>query len=167
MSSGPSPDAELHAVRFAFDAALRRICEAATTDELTAELSNLLHHLFRLRELYRVRMRGHPPAALSQDVAAAVGACWARHLDTHRLFVTAADADLYSDYYTNKYGLLVWKRPRHCPQGRVTVTGALSRRHCLKAGRCSIPCAGPSTRWPACCEATHARRGAGFDQTQP
>jgi hypothetical protein len=49
-------DPELHAVTYAFDAAFQRMCEATDDDALMAELSNVLHHLFRLRELCRRRM---------------------------------------------------------------------------------------------------------------
>jgi hypothetical protein len=35
----PHPDPQLHAVRYAFDAAFQRMCEAKTDDALMAELS--------------------------------------------------------------------------------------------------------------------------------
>lgn len=33
---------------------------------------------------------------------------WARNFDTHGLFTTAAAGDVYSDFYTELYGVMVW-----------------------------------------------------------
>jgi hypothetical protein len=44
-------DPELQAVQYAFEAAFQRFREASDDDGRMAELSNMLHHLYRLREL--------------------------------------------------------------------------------------------------------------------
>jgi hypothetical protein len=49
-------DPELHAVKFAFDATFQRFREASVEDSWMAELSNMLHHLYRLRELCKTRL---------------------------------------------------------------------------------------------------------------
>jgi hypothetical protein len=51
-------DPQFHAASHAFDAAFQRMCEAETDDALMAEHSNLLHHLYRLRELCIDRLPG-------------------------------------------------------------------------------------------------------------
>ena len=81
-------DPELHAVSYAFDAAFRRLCEARDDDALMAELSNALHHLYRLRELCKRRLTPAGFYALEEssgDLREARAACWARGFDTHRL----------------------------------------------------------------------------------
>jgi hypothetical protein len=51
-SGGQAPvDPELHTVRYAFDAAFLRFRQATDDDSWMAELSNMLHHLYRLRML--------------------------------------------------------------------------------------------------------------------
>jgi hypothetical protein len=116
-------DPELHAVRHAFGAAFLRMCQAETEDALAAELSNLLHHLFRLRELC-VRRLGpgfYATAAASSDLRAAMGACWARNFDTHEVYAPAdvsedGYGDFYSDYYTALYGVVLWKPLAQLPR---------------------------------------------------
>jgi len=103
-------DSRLHAVRYAFDAAFQRMLEAETQDPLMAELSNMLHHLYRLRELCLNRLPGFDVTErYSGDLRAARAASWVRNFDTHQLFATGTQEDVYSDYYTAAYGVLVWK----------------------------------------------------------
>lgn len=105
-----TPDPQFQAVSCAFDAAFQRMCEAESEDALMAELSNMLHHLFRLRELCRVRVPGYfATEQSSSELRAARAASWARNLDTHKLFNTASMEDVYPGYYTAIYGTLVWK----------------------------------------------------------
>jgi hypothetical protein len=86
------------------------MCEATTEDALMAELSNLLHHLFRLRELCKDRLTGFYVTERSTgDLRAARGAGWARNFDTHQLFAAGSQQSVYSNYYTAMYGVLVWK----------------------------------------------------------
>jgi hypothetical protein len=116
-------DAELHAVRYAFDAAFRRMCEATTSDALMAELSNLLHHLFRLRELCKDRLIGfYATEKTTGELRAGRAASWARNLDTHQLFNVASQEDVYGDYYTAMFGVLVWKPLSDLPR-QVDSTG--------------------------------------------
>lgn len=49
-------DPELRTVRFAFGVAFQRFREASDDDSWMAELSNMLHHLYRLRELCKTRL---------------------------------------------------------------------------------------------------------------
>ena len=111
-------DQELHAVRYAFDAAFQRLCEAKDDDALMAELSNLLHHLFRLRELCRGRLGPgfYGVETSSADLREARAACWARNFDTHRLYAPAVTADVYPSVYMARYGALVWKPLSSLPE---------------------------------------------------
>jgi hypothetical protein len=107
----PRVDPELHTVRYAFDAAFQRLCEARDDDALMAELSNALHHLFRLRELCRRRLGDNGFYAVdtsTADLQTARAACWARNFDTHRLYVPAAMENVYPSVYMARYGALVW-----------------------------------------------------------
>lgn len=100
-------DPGLHAVTYAFDAAFLRMCEAATEDGLMAELSNALHHFYRLRELWFRRLPNFG-AAEASDAAlrASRGASWIRNFDTHQLFEVASEGDVFSDYFTATFGVL-------------------------------------------------------------
>jgi hypothetical protein len=108
-------DPELHAVKFAFDAAFQRFREVSVDDSWMAELSNMLHHLYRLRELCKMRLADfeqqiepYAPALKPER-----GATWARNYDTHRLFrlPSPALAPVYAETYGAVYGELLW-RPR-------------------------------------------------------
>lgn len=107
----PGGDPELHAVSYSFDAALQRMCGAGTDDAVMAELSNLLHHLFRLRELC-LRREGAgflAGAAATPGVRAAMAACWARSFDTHQLYLVRSSDEVQSRFCTAMDGTLVWK----------------------------------------------------------
>lgn len=108
-------DSELHTVRFAFDAAFQRFREASADDSWMAELSNMLHHLYRLRELCKTRLVGFEQQIEPQTPALKLerGATWARNCDTHRLFrlSSAGLAPVYAETYGAEYGELLW-RPR-------------------------------------------------------
>lgn len=108
-------DPELTAVRRPFDAAFLRMRQAGDTDLLRDELSNLLHHLYRLGELsarrWQVRSRSAVfNARVLNVVPGALGAMWIRIFDTHEIasVSTMGDGDRYSDFYA--YGSrLLWK----------------------------------------------------------
>jgi hypothetical protein len=108
-------DPEFHTVRFAFDAAFQRFREASADDSWMAELSNMLHHLYRLRILCKTRLVCFEQQIEPQTPALKPerGATWARNCDTHQLFrlssVGLAPAD--SETYGATYGELLW-RPR-------------------------------------------------------
>lgn len=105
------PDPQLDQVRYAFDSAFKRKCDAETEADLTAELSNTLHHLYRLGELCKRRLgdRAFYDVLKTTDaLRAARAAMWARAFDTHRLFAVAKPRDVYSNYYTKLYGVLIW-----------------------------------------------------------
>jgi hypothetical protein len=119
VTSTPTADPRLDRVRRAFDAAFLRMCTAHTVADLEDELSNLLHQLYRLGELCRWRLGPAGTKLSSQDfgavlagsddLRAARAAMWARTFDTHDLVVVASLADLYSDFYTDMYGVLAWQ----------------------------------------------------------
>jgi hypothetical protein len=108
-------DPELHTVKFAFDAAFQRFREASDDDSWMAELSNMLHHLYRLRELCKIRLVGFEQQIEPQtlELKPERGATWARNCDTHRLFrlSSAGLASVYAETYGAVYGELLW-RPR-------------------------------------------------------
>jgi hypothetical protein len=121
----PTPEAR---VRRAFDSAVRRMSVATTVADLEDELSNMLHHLYRLGELRRWQLSQVPSEQLnrkdfgerlrrgSDDLRAARAAMWVRNDDTHNLAsVTAspvppaAVTGLYGPIYTAMYGVLAWQ----------------------------------------------------------
>ena len=108
-------DRELHTVGFAFDGAFRRFRESRDDDSWMAELSNMLHHLYRLRELCKTRLADFEQRIEPQTPALKPerGATWARNCDTHRLFrlPSAQLEPVYAETYGAVYGELVW-RPR-------------------------------------------------------
>ena len=108
-------DPELHAVKFAFDAAFQRFREASVDDSWKAELSNMLHHLYRLRELCKTRLADFEQRIELQAPALKPerGATWAQNCDTHRLFRLPSPglAPVYAETYGAVYGELLW-RPR-------------------------------------------------------
>ena len=107
--SGP----ELTVVRRPFNAAFSRMCQVGDVDLLRDELSNMLHHMYRLGEL------GARTWGLKDDrtgfnarvkaVPGALGAMWIRTYDTHELFSVSTTGDVYSDFYTEVYGVAVWE----------------------------------------------------------
>jgi hypothetical protein len=108
----PTPDATFDRIKRAFDESFKRMCSAPYDTDLEDELSNLLHHLYRLAEWAR-KQKGLAKvdffrAALAQSPEARP-ALWVRTFDTHDALVTASTGDVYSDYYTNMYGVLVWE----------------------------------------------------------
>jgi hypothetical protein len=106
----------------AFRTAFRHLCEAATFDDAADQLSNMLHQLYRLSELGEA-LYGGAKAFYAElykvnggEVAGAV--LWARNFDTHdvaRLESVSKPGDVYSDYYTNLYGVLVWNERGELP----------------------------------------------------
>jgi len=111
-------DPQLHAVQYAFDAAFRRFWQAGDDDARMAELSNMLHHLYRLRCLCEDRLTGFSRTERSTaGLRAARGASWARNCDTHKLFRVASSLrPVYSDFYTAAYGAEVWLLRTSLPQ---------------------------------------------------
>jgi hypothetical protein len=107
-----TPDPQLDGIRRAFDNAFRRICEATTPADAEDEFSNALNHMYRLNELGKNRLGKdafHNKLLGSDDLRAARAAIWARTFDVHDVVAAAAMGDVYSDYFTAMYGVLVWK----------------------------------------------------------
>jgi hypothetical protein len=95
------------------------MCAAATQSDLEAELSNLLHHLYRLGELCKTHLgmdRFYESLVSSDDLRAARAAMWARTFDTHDIVAVASVGDVYSEFYTEMYGVLVWKPLEALPE---------------------------------------------------
>jgi hypothetical protein len=104
----------------AFNAAFRRLCEARSVEDAEDELSNLLCQLYRLGELVRATM-GTDAAfygALkgTEQGRAADAAMWARKFDTHNAVVVAELGDVWSDFFTEMFGVLVWRPLDQLPQ---------------------------------------------------
>jgi hypothetical protein len=115
-SVATTEDPELTAVQRPFDAAFQRMCEATNHDEMRDELSNLLHHLYRLGELRSARwgingqkLKENPFNARVAPLPGILGALWIRAYDTHDIATVAKLKDTYSHYYTKISGVLVWK----------------------------------------------------------
>jgi hypothetical protein len=99
-------------IRRAFDAAFLRMCEAKNPETAEDELSNLLSQIYRLRELVRKELGDTPffaAMSLTPERQAAGGAVWVRTFDTHDAVVVGKMGDIYTDYYTEMYGTLVWR----------------------------------------------------------
>jgi hypothetical protein len=115
-------DPEFHAVRYAFDAAFGRFRQASDDDSWMAELSNMLHHLYRLRELCKARLSGLEQQIEPQTPALRPerGATRARNCDTHRLFRLASgqQAQAYAETYGAVYGELLWPARIELPLAR-------------------------------------------------
>jgi hypothetical protein len=128
----PTVDSKLERVRRAFDAAADRLRAATTQAEVEDELSNMLHHLYRLGELCRWRLAKPPAQQLSRkdfgerlrrtdDLRAARAAMWVRAADTHDLVAVelATPPDTYGDVYGDVYGAVDWKPVTQAdPHGR-------------------------------------------------
>ena len=139
-------DTELHAVRYAFDAAFQRMCEAETDDALMAELSNLLHHLYRLRMLCTNpvgKANFYAMEKSTPDLRSARGASWARNADTHELYAPAAlqpGMDIYVSFYTAMYGgILVWKPWSHVPLKDDSDGRSVDYEHVLEGNVVLVP----------------------------
>jgi hypothetical protein len=95
-----------------FDAAFLRMCQAGDVDLLGDELSNMLHHMYRLIELCRRRWQLNSSgldARVVNVVPGALGAAWIRSYDTHEIAEVSTIRDVYSGFYTALNGVLVWK----------------------------------------------------------
>jgi hypothetical protein len=115
-----TPDPQLDGIRRAFDNAFQRICEATTPADAEDEFSNALNHLYRLNELgknrlgedaFHNKLRGS-----DDDLRAARAAIWARTFDVHDVVAVAAMGDVFSDYFTAMFGVLVWKPLASLPE---------------------------------------------------
>jgi hypothetical protein len=111
-----SGDPETYRIRRAFEAARLRMCQLADPDCLPDELSNMLHHHYRLGELRRRRWRLTNTRtdkkafdARVQAVPGALGAMWIRSYDTHDAELVVEVGGLFSNYMTNLFGVLVWQ----------------------------------------------------------
>jgi hypothetical protein len=95
-------------IRRAFDAAFHRFCEADSFEGQEDELSNMLHHLFRL-----VEARGGMDKFVAEPQLAGHAAALVlmRHKDTHELVQVTTPADVFGDYFTNMFGTMVWNPP--------------------------------------------------------
>jgi hypothetical protein len=109
-------DGELQVVRRAFEAAFRRECECTDPDRLQDELSNMLHHTYRLGELLARRWKALESDLTKADytrrlmaVPGALGALWIRCYDTHQVASVTTLSSVYSDVYTALYGVLTWQ----------------------------------------------------------
>jgi hypothetical protein len=105
-------DPQLDGIRRAFDNAFRRICEATTPADAEDEFSNALNHMYRLNELGKNRLGKdafHNKLLGSDDLRAARATIWARTFDVHDVVAVAAMGDVFSDYFTAMFGVLVWK----------------------------------------------------------
>jgi hypothetical protein len=114
----PAPDPQLDRVRRAFDGAFRRICEATTPADAEEAFSSALDWLYRLNELGKQRLGNafHQMLLGSDDLRAARAAVWARTFDVHVVVAVASMGDVYPDYYTAMYGVLVWKPLASLPE---------------------------------------------------
>lgn len=122
QETSTSTDAEMTAVRRAFDTAYRRMLECTVPDELPDELSNMLHHFYRFGELRKRRWKATIPGFVNRDfgprvaqVPGALGALWIRCYDTHEIAKLSDLKDVYARVYPAIYRVLVWKPAEAMP----------------------------------------------------
>jgi hypothetical protein len=89
------------------------MCQASDPDLARDELSNMLHHMYRLGELcartWQLKSNSPSFTAKVKVVPGALGAIWIRTYDTHEIATVSRFGDVYSDFYTELYGVLSWK----------------------------------------------------------
>ncbi|SRR6266568_3940735 len=109
-------DGELQVIRRAFEAAFRRECECTDPGGLQDEVSNMLHHTYRLGELLSRRWKALEPHLTKAEygrrlmtVPGALGALWIRCYDTHQVASVTTLSSVYSEVDTALYGVLTWQ----------------------------------------------------------
>jgi hypothetical protein len=109
-------------IRRAFDAAFLRMCAAKNPEVAEDELSNLLSQIYRLGELVKKRKFGGNNkrfnAALcgTLEGSTARATLWARTFDTHDAVVVGKMGDVFSDFFTEMFGILVWRPLTDLPE---------------------------------------------------
>jgi hypothetical protein len=105
-------DEEMTRVARPFEAAFARESAATDTGHLVDELSNMLHHVYRLGELTQRRLgldTASFNARIFADAPGVAGCLWIRCYDTHDIAVVAGAQDVFSDYFTELNVVLVWQ----------------------------------------------------------
>ncbi|WP_315774249.1 hypothetical protein [Rhodococcoides kroppenstedtii] len=101
-----------------FENAFRRACEAGNALEVESELSNAMHHHYRLFERCWTVVEGRHPGATKEEmytvhlgaVPTARAVAWVRQFDVHETVEFMEFADVYpGNYHTDIYGTLLWK----------------------------------------------------------
>jgi hypothetical protein len=96
-----------------FDLAFASLCEAADFDTAEVHLGHAMEDLYRLYEL----AKKPPSSSRARDAAlgttdqgkTALATVWTRKFRTHDVMEVSRAADVYSNYYTNLYGVLAWR----------------------------------------------------------
>lgn len=127
-------DTQFEAVKRPFDAAFLRMTEAGSIELLRDELSNTLHHMYRLGELchQRWQLTTDKDAEFNRRAVAVpgvIGALWIRCYDTHDMARLATAGDVYTDYYTELYGVLVWNTLGAMPFAKRPTKPAMIERY--------------------------------------
>jgi hypothetical protein len=97
-----------------FDLAFAAACEAGDLETAEIHLGHAMDELYRLYELAKrsssgADRRARDEALASIDKGQVAGAVvWARKYRIHDSMEVSRAAGLYSDYYTNLYGVLAW-----------------------------------------------------------
>jgi hypothetical protein len=100
-----------------FDLAFAAACEARDFETAESHLGHAIEDMYQLYEL--AKMSSSKADRTARDVAlvkvergqTAAAVVWARKYRFHDCVEVSQVADLFSDYYTNLYGVLAW-RPR-------------------------------------------------------
>jgi hypothetical protein len=98
-----------------FDLAFAAACQAEDFETIEIHLGHAMEDLYRLYEL----AKKPPPSKAARDGAlaqtdegrTALAVVWARKFRTHESMELSQAADLFSNYFTNLFGVLAW-RPR-------------------------------------------------------
>lgn len=88
--------------------ARKRFCEATSFDDQRDELGHMLDELFRMIELRGgvARLEKNPAAAPT-----ALAVILFRHKRTHETTRPGAQGDVFTDFFTNMFGSLIWDAP--------------------------------------------------------
>ena len=133
-------------IRRAFDAAFQRMCEAENPEIAEDELSNMLSQHYRLSELVKHEFGPAPfydfydALRATPERCAARAAMWVRNFDTHEAVVVADMGDVWTDYWTEMFGTLVWRPLADLPEqsspwGRGDYDAQLAGRPVLDTAR--------------------------------
>lgn len=107
------------------EAARLRMLGAPSEDVALCALTEILCWIYGLEEWYRNHLGTYYTERDSRTDGQLVGGLvWARTFAQHELARTADIGDLYSDFYTSMFGVLVWRaRPQLPPPNRSETRG--------------------------------------------
>jgi hypothetical protein len=105
--------ADAASIKRAFDIAFTGMCAASDFDTFEAHFGHALGDFYRLYEL-----AGQPPSSeanrngsleASTNGKIALAVAWSRKFRTHDLVEVTGPGDVFTDYFTDLFGTLIWR----------------------------------------------------------